>query len=145
MKFCLRYRQRTRRLQHTIGWSDFHFLRISSSIPKNRQILLCARAAKFLFTKNQRDLKGIVSRDFGGLQMILMKRLCVPCGGACSPHLPEASRHYSVVVKAFASGQCRPDSIPGRSRSWSDPNNPPNPDVPLEVYYFLNLHLHNAF
>ena len=41
-------------------------------------------------------LKGIVSRDFEGLQMILMNRLCVP-------------------------------------------------DVPLEVYSFLNLHLHIAF
>ena len=41
-------------------------------------------------------LKGIVSRDFGGLQMILINRLCVP-------------------------------------------------DVPLEVYSFLNLHLHIFF
>ena len=41
-------------------------------------------------------LKGIVSRDFEGLQMILINRLCVP-------------------------------------------------DVPLEVYSFLNLHLHIAF
>ena len=39
---------------------------------------------------------GIVSRDFGGLQMILMNSLCVP-------------------------------------------------DVPLEVYCFLNLHLHVVF
>ena len=48
-----------------------------------------------------------------------------PCGGACSPHMPEVSRHYRVMVKAFASGQCGPGSFPGRSRSWSDPNNPP--------------------
>ena len=41
-------------------------------------------------------LKGIVSRDFEWLQMILMNRLCVP-------------------------------------------------DVPLEVYSFLNLHLHIVF
>ena len=41
-------------------------------------------------------VKGIVSRDFEGLQMILMDRLCVP-------------------------------------------------DVPLEVYSFLNLHLHTVF
>ena len=47
------------------------------------------------------------------------------CGGACSPHLLEVSCHYRVVVKAFASGQCGPGSIPGRSRSWRDPNNPP--------------------
>ena len=40
--------------------------------------------------------KGIVSRDFEGLEMILMDRICVP-------------------------------------------------DVPLEVYSFLNLHLHIAF
>ena len=39
------------------------------------------------------EFKGIVSRDFGGLQMILMDRIYVP-------------------------------------------------DVPLEVYSFLNLHLH---
>ena len=48
------------------------------------------------------------------------------CGGACSLHVLEVSRHYRVVVKAFASGQCGPGSIPGRSRSWSVPNNPPN-------------------
>ena len=42
------------------------------------------------------NLKGIVSRDFEGLQMILMDRIGVP-------------------------------------------------DVPLEVYSFLNLHLHIAF
>ena len=41
-------------------------------------------------------LKGIVSRDFEGLQMILMERIYVP-------------------------------------------------DVPLEVYLFLNLHLHKFF
>ena len=49
-----------------------------------------------------------------------------PCGGVCSPHLLEVSCHYRVVVKAFASGQWGPGSIPGRSRSCSDPNNPPN-------------------
>ena len=42
------------------------------------------------------ELKGIVSRDFEWLQMILMNRLCVP-------------------------------------------------DVPLEVYSFLNSHLHTVF
>ena len=47
------------------------------------------------------------------------------CGGACSPHLPEVSRHNRVVVKAFASGQCGHGLIPGWSISWSDPNNPP--------------------
>ena len=41
-------------------------------------------------------IKGIVSRDFKGLQMILMDRIGVP-------------------------------------------------DVPLEVYFFLNFHLHIAF
>ena len=56
--------------------------------------------------------------------MKLLKLLLVLCEGACSPLLPEASRHYSVVVKAFASGQCGPILIPGWSRSWSDPNNP---------------------
>ena len=30
------------------------------------------------------------------------------CGGACSPHVPEVSRHYRVVVKAFAFVQCGP-------------------------------------
>ena len=30
------------------------------------------------------------------------------CGGACSPHMPEVSRYYRVVIKAFASGQCGP-------------------------------------
>ena len=40
--------------------------------------------------------------------------------------MPEVSRHYWVVVKAFASGQCGPGSIPGRSRRWRDPNYPPN-------------------
>ena len=42
------------------------------------------------------------------------------CGGACTPHLPEVSRHYGEVVKCFASGQCGPGSIPGwcRSCSW---------------------------
>ena len=39
--------------------------------------------------------------------------------------MSEVSCHYRIVVKAFASGQCGPSSIPGRSRSWSDPNNPP--------------------
>ena len=47
------------------------------------------------------------------------------CGGAFSPHLPAVSRHYRVVVEAFASGQCGPGSIPGRSRNWSDSNNIP--------------------
>ena len=47
------------------------------------------------------------------------------CGGACSPHLPEVSCHFRVVVKAFASGQCGPGSILGRSWRWSDFNNPP--------------------
>ena len=28
------------------------------------------------------------------------------CGDGCSPHLPEVSRHYVIVVKCFASGQC---------------------------------------
>ena len=42
------------------------------------------------------QFKGIVSRDFGGLHIILMDRIGVP-------------------------------------------------DVPLEVYYFLNLHLHIVF
>ena len=48
-----------------------------------------------IFQSNQLvvQFKGIVSRDFGGLQMILMDRIYVP-------------------------------------------------DVPLEVYSFLNLHLH---
>ena len=41
------------------------------------------------------------------------------CGDACSPHLPEVSRHYGVVVKCFASGQCSPGWIPDQSRSWS--------------------------
>ena len=50
---------------------------------------------------------------------------CVLCGGACSPHLPNVSSHYRVVVKAFASSQCRPGSFPGRSRSWYGPNDPP--------------------
>ena len=45
---------------------------------------------KYAFHKN---IKGIVSRDFGGLQMILINRLCVP-------------------------------------------------DVPLEVYSFLNFRFH---
>ena len=35
------------------------------------------------------------------------------CGGACSPHVPEVSRHYRVVVKAFASGQCGPGAEVG--------------------------------
>ena len=35
----------------------------------------------------------------------------VYCGGACSPHLLEVSRHYRVVVQAFASGQCGPGLI----------------------------------
>ena len=48
------------------------------------------------------------------------------CGGACTPHLPEVSCHYRVVVKSFASGQCGPGSIPGRFRSWSDAYSPPN-------------------
>ena len=30
------------------------------------------------------------------------------CGDACSPHLLKVSRHYGVVVKCFASGQCGP-------------------------------------
>ena len=30
-----------------------------------------------------------------------------------------------VVVKTFASGQCGPGTIPGRSRRWRDPNNLP--------------------
>ena len=42
-----------------------------------------------------------------------------PCGGAFTPHLPEVSPYYRVVVKSFASGQCSPGSIPGRCRSWS--------------------------
>ena len=37
-----------------------------------------------------------------------------PCGGACTPHLPEVSCHYRVVA-----GQCGPGSIPGQCRSWS--------------------------
>ena len=49
-----------------------------------------------LFFLHKKELKGIVSQDFGGLQMILINRLCVP-------------------------------------------------DVPLEVYSFLNLHLHIFF
>ena len=36
--------------------------------------------------------------------------------------MPEVSCHYRVVVKSFASGQCGPGTIPGRCRSWSDPN-----------------------
>ena len=46
--------------------------------------------------ERKKELKGIVSRDFGALQIILMDRICVP-------------------------------------------------DVPLEVYSFLNLHLHIVF
>ena len=42
----------------------------------------------------------------------------VSCGDACSPHLPEVSRHYRVVVKCFASGQHAAGLIPG-ARSWS--------------------------
>ena len=48
------------------------------------------------FKVGKKSLKGIVSRDFEWLQMILINRLCVP-------------------------------------------------DVPLEVYSFLNLHLHIVF
>ena len=43
----------------------------------------------------------------------------IACAGACTPHLPEVSLHYGVVVKCFASGQCGPGTIPGRFRSWS--------------------------
>ena len=50
----------------------------------------------FIFTYSSFTFKGIVSRDFEGLQMILMDRIGVP-------------------------------------------------DVPLEFYSFLNLHLHIAF
>ena len=42
-----------------------------------------------------------------------------PCGGACIPHFLEVSRHYGVVVKCFASGQCDPSLMPGQCRSWS--------------------------
>ena len=61
-----------------------------------RSFVLSLATHQFLRQVKQCLIKGIVSRDFEWLQMILMDRLCVP-------------------------------------------------DVPLEVYSFLNLHLHIVF
>ena len=97
-----------------------HSVRVRAAAPPLWTILLLHTPLKYLTLKHLTHKQPAQSTMLSNLDAS-----GEPCGGACTPHLLEASCHYRVVVKSFASGQCGPIRYQVGAEVGADAYSPP--------------------